>query len=346
MLGFSIAQIASIVQGEIEGDSSAMIYDFGKIETAKTGDITFLANLKYESCLYTTQASCVLIAKEYHLKRAIKPNLIRVDNPYQALAKLLAEYQKLQARTLKGVHKKAIVLTKKTIPKSAYIGPGAVVEEGVEIGENVQIHALAYLGAGVKIGTSSIIYPQVCVYAGCQIGARCIIHSGAVIGADGFGFSSNSDGSYTKIPQIGTVIIEEDVEIGANSTVDRATMGETRIRKGAKIDNLVQIGHNVEIGEYTVMAGQSGIAGSAKIGNRVMIAGQAGISGHLSIGDGAVLGPQSGISNRVKAGDKLLGSPAMPVNIYMKNMVHFRNLSQLIERIEKLEKHYNLSKEE
>lgn len=344
MLSFSIAQIANIVQGEIEGNPNEMIYKFGKIETATSGEITFLANLKYEAFLYTTKASCVLIPKDYVLNRSIKTNLIRVNNPYDALIILLAKYQKQQANAINGIHKKAVIMTKHKIPKSAYIGPGVVIDENAKIGEYAQIHALVYIGPNVQVSDSVIIYPNVTVYAGCSIGARSIIHAGAVIGADGFGFSPNPDGSYKKIPQIGIVVIEEDVEIGANSTIDRATMGETRICKGTKIDNLVQIGHNVEIGEHTVMAGQSGIAGSAKIGKKVMIAGQVGISGHLRVGDGAVLGPQTGIIGKVENGAKLLGSPSMPVKNYLKNMVHFRNLSEIVARIEALEQKYNQEK--
>lgn len=341
MIGFSIAQIANMVQGEVEGNSAEIIYNFGKIETAKSGDITFLANQKYETFLYTTQASCVLIASDYKLKQPIKASLIRVPNPYAALTHLLSEYAKIQKSQLKGIHKKAIILTKHKIPKSVYIGPGAVIDQDVEIGEYVQIHALAYVGQNVKLGESVIVYPNASIYADCQIGARSIIHAGAVIGADGFGFSPNPDGTYTKIPQIGTVIIEEDVEIGANAAIDRATMGKTIIRKGVKIDNLVQIGHNVEIDEHTVIAGQSGIAGSTKIGKKVTIAGQVGISGHLTIGEGAILGPQTGVISKVDSGAKIMGSPSMPVKSFLKNMLSLNKLSDIIIRVENIEKKLN-----
>lgn len=335
---FTVAQIASLVSGTVIGDAHLGIKNFARIESAEAGDITFLANPKYQSFLQTTRASAVLISECFVPKEGVGPVLIVVPDAYLAFTQILELYQKLQASvSKKGIHKKAVIETRHKIPKTAYVGAYTVIAKGAVVGENVLIYPQCYIGEDVEIGAGSIIYAGVQIYADTKIGARVIIHSGAVIGADGFGFAPQQGGSYKKIPQVGRVVIASDVEIGANATIDRAVMGTTQIEQGTKIDNLVMIAHNVEVGADTVIAAQTGVAGSTKIGSRSVIAGQVGISGHLTIGEGVTLGPKAGIVRSIAAGQTVWGYPGMEAKAFMRSHLLFKNLSQMEKRLRILE---------
>jgi UDP-3-O-[3-hydroxymyristoyl] glucosamine N-acyltransferase len=331
-------QIATQLQGVIEGDPSIQVHTIAKIEEAREGALAFLSNMKYAPYLYTTKASIVLIPKDFVPESAVTATLIKVADPYSAFAELLAMYQQHRNR-------------KDGISSNAYIHPTAVVGEGCYIGEFVSVGEDVILGSGVKIypgtilgdrtviGENTTIYSGVKVYHDTQIGAECIIHSGVVIGADGFGFAVQEDHQYKKVPQIGNVIIEDEVEIGANTTIDRATLGSTLIRKGVKLDNLVQVAHNVEIGAHTVIAAQTGISGSVKIGSHCLIAGQVGFVGHIQIADRVTIGAQSGVAASIKEpGSVVLGSPAMDASLYKRILVWLRRLPDLGNKLNKLEK--------
>lgn len=335
---FKAAQIAALVGGTVEGDHQATVHTFAKIEEAGPGAITFLANPKYTHHIYTTGASIVLVRNDFEATEPVKATLIRVEDPYAVLSNLLEYASAAMNPQPSGVEQPCHVAEGVDIPDGAYIGTFSYVADGVKLGKGVKIHPQAYIGRGVEIGEGSIIYPGVKIYHGCKIGARCIIHSGAVIGADGFGFAPLPDGSYHKIPQIGIVVIEDDVEIGANTTIDRATMGTTTVGRGTKLDNLIQAAHNTEIGRNTVIAAQTGIAGSTKIGDNCMIGGQVGFAGHIKVGDRVQIGAQSGIPNNVADEQRLMGYPAVAAGDFARQAVHIKRLAKLYDRVAALEK--------
>lgn len=315
---FTAKQIADFVGGRVEGNEQAVVNTFAKIEEGKEGAISFLSNPKYTNYLYETKASIVLVNDDLVLEHPVSATLIRVKNAYECVAKLLQMYAA-------------------TMPKKSGIHPLAFVAETAEVGKDVYIGPFAVIGEHVKIGEGSMIFPNVTIYDGCQIGNHVTIHAGAVIGADGFGFAPNVDG-YEKIPQLGIVVIEDNVEIGANTCIDRSTMGQTVIHRGVKLDNLVQIAHNCEVGANTVMSAQVGLAGSTKVGEWCMFGGQVGLAGHLTIGDHVNLGGQSGVSGNIKPEQTLIGSPAMEPNIFFKSSAIFRKLPEMYKEINDLRK--------
>ncbi|MDE6683062.1 MAG: UDP-3-O-(3-hydroxymyristoyl)glucosamine N-acyltransferase, partial [Muribaculaceae bacterium] len=302
--------IASLVNGKVEGNADVPITGFAKIEEAKKGDITFLANPKYAHFVYSTKASAILVRNDFKPEQAIEATLIRVEDPYVSLADLLNAMQKSKTCP-KGIETPCHISEGVDVPEDAYIGAFAYIGKGVKLGKNVKIYPQAYIGDNVVIGDDTEIRAGVRIYEDCEIGNGCRIHSGAVIGADGFGFAPKPDGTYEKIPQIGKVVLEDDVEIGANTTIDRATFGCTRIGKGTKLDNLIQVAHNVEMGRANVVAAQAGFAGSSRIGNYNQIGGQVGVAGHIKIGDFNEIGAQSGIPNTVGSHKRIIGYPAI-----------------------------------
>ena len=341
---FSAAQLASIIGGEVVGDPSAIISTYSKIEEAKKGALTFLANKKYTHYIYTTEASVVLVRKDFVPEHEIKTTLIKVEDPYATLAELLNMVSEMRPEK-KGVEQPSWVADGVSLPEDIYLGAFAYIGNGAKIGNGVKIYPQCYIGDGVEIGNGTVLYSGVKIYHGCKVGAGCIIHAGCVIGSDGFGFAPQKDGAYIKISQIGSVVIEDNVEIGANTTIDRATMGATVIRKGVKLDNLIQIAHNVEVGENTVMAAQVGVAGSAKIGKQNMVGGQVGIAGHIAIGDGNQIGAQSGIHTRTGDGKILMGYPAVPARDFMKQSAYMKRLAELFADVAQIKKELNCIKD-
>ncbi len=334
---YTVQMVADYLQGTVEGDGSRVLRGFGKIEEAKEGELTFLSNPSYTKYIYTTGASAVLVNRDFVPEKPIAAALIRVDNAYEALARLmkLVEGEKSVPA---GIHSLAFLGESAKVGENVYVGPYAVVEKEAVLEEDVRIYPHVFIGEGVRIGKGTVIYPGVKIYHGCVIGRNCVIHAGAVIGADGFGFAPTGE-EYAKIPQIGIVEIEDNVEIGANVTIDRATIGRTLIRKGVKIDNLIQIGHNVEVGERTVMAALTGIAGSTKIGRDCMFGGQVGIAGHIKIADGVKVAAKTGIHSPIrKEGSIVGGIPAMPFQNFQKSAVYYKRLPDLVKRIDELEK--------
>ncbi len=333
---FTVKQIAEFLNGQVEGDEQTIINDVAKIESGKSGALSFLANPKYAEYLYTCASSAVIINKDFKLKQAVETVLIRVDDAYAAFAKLLELYNSFKQRKT-GISEKAYIHNSAKLGENVYVAAGAYIAENAQIGDNVEIYPNCYIGENVKIGNNSTLHANISVYHQTEIGNNCIIHAGTAIGVDGFGFAPQENGDYKKIPQIGKVIIEDDVEIGANCTIDRATMGATIIRKGAKIDNLVQIAHNVEIGMHTVIAAQSGVAGSSKIGAHCMLGGQVGVSGHISLADKVKVGAQTGISKSVKKeGSIIMGSPAFELKNFFKSYAVFKRLPELEKTILKI----------
>ena len=337
IMEFTAQQIASFLNGTVSGDPEVKVSNFSKIEAGKPGTLTFLANPKYEHHIYSTEASIVLVNNDFIPSEPVRATLIKVANAYAALAMLLNMVE--QAKPKKsGIDPSASISTTATVGADCYIGNFAYVGENVVIGNNSKIYPFAYIGDGVKIGDNTIVYPHVTIYEGCMVGSRCILHAGSVIGSDGFGFAPEGD-KYNKIPQLGNVILEDDVEIGANTTIDRAVMDSTIIRRGVKLDNLVQIAHNVEIGENTVMAAQVGIAGSAKVGKHCMFGGQVGIAGHITIPDKVNFGAQAGtLGTGIKEGETYLGSPAFPVKDFMRSSVVFPKLPELYRTIAQMQR--------
>ena len=333
---FTAKQIADFVGGRVEGDINASVHTFAKIEEGTEGAISFLSNPKYTHYLYDTKSSVVLINEDVKLERSVKATLIRVKDAYECIAKLLQLYESSKPRKI-GVHSLACISPKALIGKGCYIGPFVYIGDNVRIGDGCQIYPNSVIEDNVSLGDNCLIYANVSIYHDCKIGNNVTIHSGSVIGADGFGFAPNQDG-YDKIPQIGIVKIEDNVEIGANSCVDRSTMGQTIIRKGVKIDNLVQVAHNVEIGENTVMSAQVGIAGSTKVGAWCMFGGQVGLAGHITVGDKTFLGAQSGVPGNIKGNEKLIGTPPMEPHKYFKSQAIFRKLPELYKQIAELQK--------
>ena len=325
------AIIASLVKGKVEGDDSLCITGFAKIEEAKPGDITFLANPKYSHYIYDTAASAVLVRNDFEPEREIKATLIRVEDPYVSLADLLTAMQRQKSRPC-GIEQPCFIAEGVDIPSDVYIGAFSYIGKGARIGSGAMIYPQTYIGENVVVGEGSVIRSGARIYEECEIGKGCIIHSGAVIGADGFGFAPRPDSTYEKIPQIGKVVLEDDVEIGANTTIDRATFGCTRIGKGTKLDNLIQVAHNVEMGSSNVVAAQAGFAGSTKIGNYNMIGGQVGVAGHIRIGDFNEVGAQSGIPNNVGSHKRIIGYPAVDARQFAKTQVYLKRLDTLFKK--------------
>jgi len=334
---FSALQIAALINGKTEGNANISVHSFGKIEEAEDGQLAFLANPKYEEYLYSTRASVIIINEALELKQPVTATLIRVADAYTAFAKLLSTYQQMMQQQMIGIQQPVYISSSAAYGENVFIGAFAYLSDNVKVGDNTKIHPNAYLGNNVKVGDNSVIHPGVKIYHDCLIGNNVIIHAGTVIGSDGFGFAPQADGSFKKVPQIGNVIVEDNVEIGANATIDRATIGSTMIRSGAKLDNLIQIAHNVEIGNSTVVAAQSGISGSTKVGKGVMIGGQVGIVGHINIGDGAKINAQSGVSKSVEAGKAVTGSPAHDYTSALRSQAISRQLPELEKRIKELE---------
>ncbi len=333
---FTAKQIASFIGGEVVGDENAEVFTFAKIEEGVPGALSFLANPKYKEYIYTTLSSVVLVNRDFEPEREIDATLIKVDNAYESLAKLMTMYEASKPKK-QGVSSLASIAESAKIGEGCYIAPFACIGEGCEVGDNCYIGDGVSIGDGAKIGNDTILYAHVTVYHDCRIGNGCILHSGCVIGADGFGFAPTADG-YNKIPQTGIVVIEDNVEIGANTCVDRATMGSTIIHSGVKLDNLVQIAHNDEVGSHTAMAAQVGIAGSTKIGQWCIFGGQAGISGHSTIGDRTTVGPQCGTIGNLKGGETLLGAPAMDAKEYIRISAYMKRLPAMDKKIKELTK--------
>jgi len=335
---FTAQIIADFLKGEVEGDATVEVTNISKIEEGEKGTLCFLANPKYESYIYTTEASIVLVSKGLKLNKPIKSTLVRVEDPYIAFASLLELYQNAKPE-LVGINNLTSIDETSILGKNIYIGAFAVISKNAKIGDNVKIHPQVFVGEDVVIGDNTIIHPGVRIYNDTKIGKNCIIHSGVVIGSDGFGFAPQSENEHKKIMHVGNVVIEDFVEIGSNTTIDRATMGSTIIRKGAKLDNLIQIAHNCEIGERTFMAGQSGVSGSTKIGKNCLIGGQVGFAGHLTIADEVKVGAQAGIQSSIKEkGAIVQGSPAISISNFQKSTILFKNLPDLRYEILNLKK--------
>jgi UDP-3-O-[3-hydroxymyristoyl] glucosamine N-acyltransferase len=334
---FTAEQIAGILNGEVVGNPNAEVSKLAKIEEGIPGSLTFLSNPKYQNYIYSTQATITIINKNFEPENPISTTLIKVDDPYQAFSKLLEYYN--QVKLMKsGIEQPSVISEGVTYGDDLYLGSFCYVGKNVKIGNNVKIYPNTFIGDNVVIGDNCVFFAGVRVYSETEIGNNCVIHSGAIVASDGFGFAPHEDGTYSKIPQIGNVILEDDVEIGACTTIDRATMGSTIIRKGAKLDNQIQIAHNVEVGENTVIAAQTGIAGSTKIGKNCMIGGQVGVAGHITIGDNVRIQAQSGIGKSLKDGEVVQGSPAFTYGDYSKSYVHFRNLPKIVTEIEEIKK--------
>ena len=340
---FTAKQIADLIQGKVEGNEQATVRTFAKIEEGVPGAISFLSNPKYTHYIYETKSSVVLVNEDAVFEKPVSTTLIRVKNAYECVAKLLQFYESAKPRKT-GIDPLASISPKATIGEDVYIGAFAVIGDGAVIGNGSQIYPHVVIGDGVTIGANCVLYANVTIYQGCKLGNNVTIHAGAVIGADGFGFAPNAEG-YDKIPQIGIVVIEDDVEIGANTCVDRSTMGQTIIHKGVKLDNLIQVAHNCEIGENTVMSAQAGMAGSTKIGKWCMVAGQAGFAGHIHIGDQTLVGAQAGLMKDTKPGDKVMGSPAINHLTYMKSRALDPKLPEMYRQIAALQRELNELKE-
>ena len=334
---FTAAQIAMLINGTVEGNPETAVGSFGKIEEAKNGDLSFLANPKYEEFFYTTQASVLIVNESFQPRQKTNATLIRVKDSYSAFAILLSKYQEMMQQQFNGIQEPSYISKTAQLGENVFIGAFTYVGDNVKIGKNSKVYPQVYLGNQVEIGENCTIHPGVKIYHQCKIGNNVVIHSGTVIGSDGFGFAPQADGSFIKVPQIGNVIVEDHVEIGSNTTIDRATIGSTIIKKGAKLDNLIQIAHNVEIGSASVIAAQTGISGSTKIGKQVMIGGQAGIVGHISIGDGAKINAQSGVSKSLENGKTVTGTPAYDYTQALRGQAALRKLPEMQKRLQELE---------
>ena len=333
---FKASEVARMLGGAVDGNPDISVWQLCKIEEGQEGGISFLANPKYTNYLYSTKASVVIVARDFTPEPPVAATLIRVDNPYVAFASLLKAYNELQLDK-HGISPAAFIEADSAVPDDCYVGPSAYIGHNVKLGYNVKVYPQVYIGDNCTVGDNTTLFAGVKLYSFAQVGCNCIIHAGAVLGADGFGFAPKPDGSYDKIDQIGTVILEDDVEIGANTCIDRATMGATVIRKGTKLDNLCQIAHNVVVGSNTVMAAQSGVAGSSKVGNNCVVAGQVGIVGHIEIGDRVTLGAQSGVTHSVKDDTIMLGTPANEAHRQRKIWAHERHLDDIVRRLDLLE---------
>ena len=338
---FQAKDIATFLNGEIDGDENVKVFKVSKIEEGEPGSLAFLANPKYETYIYTTNASVVLVNKNFVPKSSIKTTLIKVDNAYQAFASLLDLYIQAKSMSKTGIEQPSYIHKDAIVEDGIYVGAFTYISKNARIGKNVKLYPQTYIGENVTIGDNCILYAGVKIYDDCIIGNECILHSGVVIGSDGFGFAPQNDGTYKKIPQIGNVVIENNVEIGANTTVDCGTMGSTIIGKGVKIDNLIQIAHNCAIGENTVIAAQTGIAGSTKIGKNCKLAGQSGVAGHLSIGDNVTVGAQAGVLKSQKNDLILWGTPAINIKDQIKALSIFRNLPEMRNDLLQIQKEVN-----
>lgn len=335
---FTAQQIAGIIEGKIEGDPNIAVTSFGKLEEAKSGQLSFLANPKYEEFLYTTNASVIIVNESLVVERKLDATLIRVPDAYSSFAILLTEYAKMVQANLTGIQQPAYIHATVKMGENIFIGAFSYLGENVILGNNVKIYPQVYLGNNVTIDDNSVLYPGVVVHHDCVIGKNVSIHAGSVLGGDGFGYAPQKDGSFKKVPQIGNLQIEDNVEIGANTTIDRATIGSTIIKEGAKLDNLIQIAHNVEIGNNTVIAAQSGISGSTKLGKNVMIGGQAGVVGHIQIADGSKINAQSGVGKSIKIPNTAVtGSPAFEYGLALRSQILSRNLPEMEKRVKELE---------
>lgn len=342
---FTASQIAELLGGTVEGNPEATVSNVSKIEEGKPGTLSFLANIKYTHYLYETQAGIVIVNKDFKAEKAFTTTLIRVDDAYAAFAQLLDVYQQYKNNKT-SVSSLAFISKTSSYGEGLYAGEFAYIGENVKIGQNVKLYPQVYIGDDCIIGDETVIYPGVKLYAGTVVGRFCVLHAGAVLGSDGFGFAPQSDNQYKKVPQIGQVILEDYVDIGANTTIDRATLGATIIRKGVKLDNLIQVAHNVEIGENTVMAAQTGISGSTKIGKNNMFGGQVGLAGHLTIADGVKLAAQSGVGTSIRKEDEIyMGSPAIPADEYKRLYMHYRRLERLTKRMDDLQQQLNVLKD-
>lgn len=335
-LEFTASQIAGILEGEVEGNPEVAVHKLSKIEEGQTGSLTFLANPKYTPYIYKTEASVIIVNRDFVPEQKLKSTLIKVDDAYKSFSKLLAYYNQVKNNKT-GIENPVFISDTARYGDGLYLGAFSYLGNEVRIGENVKIYPNVYIGDNVSIGDNTIIFAGAKIYSETRIGKDCVIHSGVILGADGFGFTPDENGEFSKVPQTGNVILEDHVDVGAGTTIDRATLGSTILRRGVKLDNQIQIAHNVEIGEHTVIAAQTGIAGSTKIGRHCMIGGQVGIVGHIVIGDRVRIQAQSGISRNIKDDEVLQGSPALNYGDYNKSYVHFRNLPRLVQRIQNLE---------
>ena len=341
---FTAEMIAGLLNGEIVGDKNAAVSTVSSIDGGKAGSLAYLTNPKYEQYIYTTEASIVLVDKTFEPKEEVKTTLVKVENVAECVLNLLEMYNASRPQK-SGVSKLASIHEEATVGEGCYIGDFTVVERGAKLGDKVQLYPQCYIGDNVEIGEGTKLYPGVKIYEGCKIGRNCIIHAGAVIGADGFGFAPKSDGTFAKIPQLGNVIIEDNVEIGANTCVDRAKTDSTIVRSGVKLDNLIQVGHNVQIGSNTVMSAQVGIAGTTKIGSNCFVGGQVGFADHITVGNGCKIGSQSGLDKNVPDGEIRFGSPALPGIQYHRSFAVFRNLPEMATKLRELEKRINTIEE-
>lgn len=341
---FSAQEIANVLSGVVEGNPDVRVSNFSKIEEGLPGTLSFLANPKYEHYIYETEASIVLVNKDFNPAKKVKATLIKVENAYASLAILMSLVEKAKENKT-GIASTAVISATAVVEEGCYIGDFAFIGDNARIGKGCKIYPYVYVGDRVTVGDETTIYPHVTVYNDCHIGKRCIFHAGSVIGADGFGFAPEGE-SYKKIPQLGNVTIEDDVEVGANTTIDRAVMGSTVIRQGVKLDNLVQIGHNVEVGANTVMAAQVGIAGSVKVGKHCMLGGQAGLAGHIKIADNVSIGAQSGVISDIKEGRTLLGAPAIDSKQFFRSSAVFGKLPDIYRTIGELQREIELLKQE
>ncbi len=334
---FTATQIAGILEGEVDGNPQIAVHKLSKIEEGETGSLTFLANPKYTSYIYSTKASITIVNKDFVPEQSISTTLIKVEDAYKSFSKLLEYYNQVKNNKI-GIETPSFIAESVVHGEGFYLGAFSYLADNVEIGKNVKIYPNVYVGDNVTIGNNVVVFAGAKIYSESIIGNDCVIHSGAIIGADGFGFTPNDKGEYTKVPQTGNVILEDNVDVGAGTTIDRATLGSTILRKGVKLDNQIQIAHNVEIGEHTAIAAQTGIAGSTKIGKNCLIGGQVGIVGHITIGDRVKIQAQSGIGRNVKDDEVLQGSPALNYGDYNKSYVHFKNLPKLVDKISNIEK--------
>lgn len=334
---FTATQIAGILEGEVEGNPQIAVHKLSKIEEGEKGSLTFLSNPKYTSYIYSTKASITIVNKDFVPEQSLSTTLIKVDDAYKSFSKLLEYYNKVKSNKV-GIESPSFISKSASYGEGFYFGAFSYLGDNVKIGDNAKIYPNVYIGDNVTMGDDVIVFAGAKIYSESIIGNGCVIHSGAIIGADGFGFTPNSNGEYSKVPQTGNVILEDNVDVGAGTTIDRATLGSTVLRKGVKLDNQIQIAHNVEIGEHTAIAAQTGIAGSTKIGKHCLIGGQVGIVGHITIGDRVKIQAQSGIGRNVKDDEVLQGSPALNYGDYNKSYVHFKNLPKLVNKITNLEK--------
>jgi UDP-3-O-[3-hydroxymyristoyl] glucosamine N-acyltransferase len=334
---FTAEQIAGILDGEVLGNPNAEVYKLSKIEEGTNGSLTFLSNSKYQNYIYTTKATITIVNNSFEAEQPITTTLIKVEDAYQAFSKILEYYNKVKLMK-SGIEQPSVLSENVIYGTDLYLGSFCYVGKNVTIGNNVKIYPNTFIGDNVTIGDNCVFFAGVRIYSETEIGNNCVIHSGTIIGSDGFGFAPHDDGTYSKIPQIGNVILEDDVEVGSCTTIDRATMGSTIIRKGVKLDNQIQIAHNVEIGENTVIAAQTGVAGSTKIGKNCMIGGQVGVAGHITIGDNVRIQAQSGIGKSLKDDEVVQGSPAFNYGDFSKSYVHFRNLPKMVSELDALKK--------